>query len=75
MGDDVITDLGAIADLAAMPEAIRRVVAAVDSLKNAGLKRRTLVLLLHDMTKTPKKQINAMLDALPLLAERYLEDV
>jgi hypothetical protein len=30
--------------------------------------------LLNDMTKVPKKQINALLDALPLLAERYLGD-
>lgn len=70
---DVIENMGAIADLAAMPDAIRRLVAAVDTLENSGLKRRALVLLLADMTKLSKKQINAVLDALPLLAERFLE--
>lgn len=73
MSDDVIDNLGAIADLAAMPDAIRRLVEAVESVENAGLKRRAIVLLLADMTKLNKKQINAVLDALPLLADRFLE--
>ena len=43
------------------------------ALRDSRLKRRTLVLLLHDMTKVSKKDINKILDAGPKLAERYLE--
>jgi hypothetical protein len=70
---DPITTLGAIERLAEMPDAIRQLVTAVKKVETAGLNRRALVLLLHDASRVPKKQINDVLDALPLLAERFLD--
>ena len=43
------------------------------ALENSRLKRRTVVLLIHDMTKVGKRDIDTILDALPDLAERYLK--
>ena len=71
---DAITDLGAIAELAAMPEAIRRLDDAVTGLQEAGLSRRLIVLMLHDVSKVNKGTIEKVLDALPLLADRFLEN-
>ena len=70
---DPITDLGAIALLSEMPEAIRRVDKAIQNLYEAGLTRRALVVLINDAAVgVTKTQINAVLDALPLLASRFL---
>lgn len=73
MSSDPISNLGAIERLAEMPDAIRALVDGVEKVHTAGLNRRCLVLLLHDMTRVPKKSIKEILDALPLLAERYLD--
>lgn len=70
--DDAVTYLGAIERLAQMPDIIRKVHDAVERLQSAGLARRALVLMLHDITKVSKKDINALLDALPTLADRFL---
>ena len=72
MEDDAISTLAAIERLAQMPDIIRKLVAAIDVLETAGLGRRVLVLMLQDLTKVPKKQIHAVLNALPLLADEYL---
>lgn len=52
---------------------IHKVAKGFEELNNCGLSRRALVLLLHDATKVGKKDINEVLEAAPLLAERYLE--
>lgn len=72
--DDAVTYLGAIERLAQMPDIIRKVNDAVECLQTAGLNRRALVLLLHDTCRVSKKDINALLDALPTLADRFLTD-
>ena len=52
---------------------IKAVAGGLEKLNNSGLSHRAVVLLLHDCTKVPKKQITAILDAAPLLLSRYLE--
>jgi hypothetical protein len=42
-----------------------------DQINESGLKRRAIVLLLHDATGVGKKDIMSILDAAPLLVERY----
>lgn len=70
--DDLIDGLeGGFEGLA---EAIRKMAAGFEAAASAGLAPRTLVLLIHDATGIPKRQIATILDALPELAERYLDD-
>ena len=52
---------------------IKAVAVGLEKLDNSGLSHRAVVLLLHDCTKVPKKQIATILDAAPLLLSRYLE--
>lgn len=73
--DSVIDTLGAIQNLAAMPEMIKRLSGALDHLEKQGCSRRLLVLMLHDVSKVSKQNINKVLDALPLLVERFIEPV
>ena len=47
---------------------------AFKALDSSRLNRRAVVLLVHDMTKLPKRHINSILDALPDLADRYLKE-
>lgn len=54
-----------------LAEAIVRVGTAVNFLNSNGLNRKAVVLLLHDATKVPKKEIIAILDALPRLKGWY----
>lgn len=57
-------------DLAKEIEKLSRVFKALD---DSRLQRRTVVLLLRDMTKVGKRNIEEILDALPKLADRYLK--
>lgn len=43
------------------------------AIKNSGLNRRAIVLLLEDMTKVSMNNINKVLDALPELEKTYLK--
>jgi hypothetical protein len=52
---------------------IKVVAEGLEKLNHAGLSRRAILLLLHDCTSVPKKQIALILDAAPLLLHRYLE--
>lgn len=50
---------------------IHKLAEGFDKITNSGLTEYTLVLLLHDATKVNKKDIRKILEAAPLLAERY----
>jgi hypothetical protein len=52
---------------------IKAVAGGLEKLNKSGLSRRAVLLLLHDCTSVPKKQIALVLDAAPLLLHRYLE--
>lgn len=56
-----------------LAEEIEKLTKVFRALGDSGLRRRTIVLLLHDMTKVSKRDIIKILDAGPKLAERYLE--
>lgn len=70
---DPITTLGAIDRLAEMPDLIRQLDAAVKRLAASGLTRRALVVLLADVSGVNKTNVGKVLDALPKLAESFLE--
>ena len=53
---------------------LHRVSDGFDHINESGLSRRAVVLLLHDATRVGKKDIEAILDAAPLLVERYTEN-
>ena len=44
-----------------------------EQLKSTKLKERTILLLLHDTTKVPMREIKTILDALPTLAKKYIK--
>jgi len=44
----------------------------ITAINESGLSNRAIVLMLHDATGVNKKEIIKILDAAPLLAERYL---
>ena len=52
---------------------LHRISDGFDHINESGLSRRAVVLLLHDATRVGKKDIEAILDAAPLLVERYCE--
>jgi hypothetical protein len=52
---------------------LHKVAEGFDQINESGLSRRAIVLLLHDATRVGKKDIDAILDAAPLLVERYTE--
>lgn len=54
-----------------LAEAILRLGDASAKLKSNGLNRKAIVLLLHDMTKVGKREIETILDALPILHRHY----
>jgi hypothetical protein len=57
-----------------LAKAIEQLDAVGKKLKNSRLADRTIVLLLHDMTKLSKTQIKKVLDALPELKATYLKE-
>lgn len=44
------------------------------ALRDSKLTRRAIVLLIHDMTKVGKRDIETLLDALPDLTGHFLKD-
>lgn len=54
-----------------LAEAIVRLGDAVKKLDASGLNRKAIVLLLQDATKVPKRDIIAILDAIPRLRGWY----
>lgn len=62
-----------IAPLTTLAEGIAAIHAAAVKLEESGLTRRTVVLLLHDASKVPKRQITKVLDALGDF-DRFLEN-
>lgn len=52
---------------------LHRISDGFDHINESGLSRRAVVLLLHDATRVGKKDIEAILDAAPLLVERYTD--
>lgn len=50
---------------------LHKVAAGFDKINSSGLTEHALVLLLHDATKVNKKDIRKLLEAAPLLVERY----
>lgn len=54
-----------------LAEAIVRIGDNVKKLSDSGLNRKAVVLLLHDATKVSKRDIGAILDALPRLRGWY----
>ena len=72
MDEEEIEAQASIEDMVQEIEKLSRIFAR---LNESRLKRRTVVLLIHDATKVSKRDINAILDAVPDLANRYLEDL
>ncbi len=70
---DPVTTLGAIAELAEMPDLIRKVVDGFTKAQQAGLSQRLLILMISDVTRLSKTDVKKVLDALPLLADRFLD--
>ena len=50
---------------------LHKVATGIDKINKSGLRRRTVVLLLHDATGVGKRDIEHILDAAPLLVDRY----
>lgn len=65
--EDVVKPLE---ELAAQISAVSKMAAAM---KASKLKQDTIILLLHDMTKVSKRDIKAVLTALPELERKYLK--
>ncbi len=57
--------------LSVIVSSLHKVANGFDQINDSGLSRRAIVLLLHDATRVGKKDIDAILDAAPLLVERY----
>ncbi|KKN88825.1 hypothetical protein LCGC14_0244320 [marine sediment metagenome] len=57
--------------LSIIVSSLHKVADGFDQINESGLKRRAIVLLLHDATGVGKKDIMSILDAAPLLVERY----
>jgi hypothetical protein len=53
-------------------KALHKVQNAAEELRESGLTRRAVVLLLHDMSKVPKREIHRVLEAIPEMAEFFL---
>lgn len=74
MTDLDVADVADVADTAdGLADEITKLSVIFTALENSRLKRRTLVLLIHDMTKVGKRDIHDILDAIPNLADRYLK--
>lgn len=48
---------------------------AFKKIEKSTLKRKTIVLLLQDLTKLPQRDINLVLDVAPKLAQFYLKEI
>ena len=62
-------------DAVALAEAVKRIDQSMQNLKECGLNRNALVVLLHASTRVSKRNINAVLNGLEGLGECYLEIV
>lgn len=60
------------ADYERIATAIRQIGDVGKRLQASGLNRNCTILLLHDATKVPKRDIKLILDALPNLPKWYL---
>ena len=58
--------------LSIIVSSLHKVAAGFDQINESGLSRRAIVLLLHDATRVKKGDIEQILDAAPLLVERYV---
>lgn len=56
-----------------LAEHIAKISQASSALKESRLKDHTVLLLLHDLTKLPRRDIRLVLDALPALETNYLK--
>lgn len=54
-----------------LAESIVKLGEAHDKLARSGLNRKAIILLLHDATKVPKRQIELILEAIPRLRGWY----
>jgi hypothetical protein len=54
-------------------EEVRKISQIGQAIKNSRLKQKTIVLLLQDMTKIKKSDIELILDKLPELEKEYLK--
>lgn len=61
--------------LEVLAKSIIDVADAFKKINNSQLKRRTVIILLQDMTGISQTQIGKILDAAPLLKETYLKSV
>ena len=52
---------------------VEKIQEAFIALRDSRLTRRAVVLLVHDMTKIGKRDIEKMLDSLPHLADHFLK--
>jgi hypothetical protein len=55
-----------------MQKNIKKIAEASEMMLKGGLKKDTIILLLHDYTKISRGQIRQILDCLPKLGEIYL---
>jgi len=53
--------------------AIHKLADNIEKINECGLTEQAIVLLLHDLTKVGKRDIVKILEAAPLLAERYIK--
>ncbi len=60
-------------DCLRLVDAIKKIDKGARMLSESGLNRRAIVTLLHDVTEVGKRDINAVLDGLDILAEKFLE--
>lgn len=56
-----------------LSEAVERISDAMKTLLKSGLNRRAIVVLLHDSTKIPKRDIEAVLSGLETLKKTYTQ--
>lgn len=54
-----------------LADAIVRIGDAMTRLESSGLNRRAVIVLVHDATKLPKRDIELVLDTLPKLRSMY----
>ena len=61
-------------DIEIMQSHIKKIAETSTKMLNAGLKKETIVLLIHDYTKISRGQIKEVLDCLPKLGQIYLKE-
>lgn len=60
-------------DCLRLVEAVKKIDKGAKMLSESGLNRRAIVTLLHDLTEVGKRDINAVLNGLDVLADTFLE--